>query len=392
MNPEPKSQHPDMPDWPGRMSRRNWHRHRPPWWPENEPWPPRRRHWRPRHNPFLRRLGCLFAAFNLLTVAALIAVILFILNGLGVVQFSLDQARWIFPVGGIFLAFFIVILVFAGRNLRSVSMPLDDLLHASNQLAEGDYSVRIAEKGPPEVRSLTGAFNTMAARLQGNDEQRRAMLADVSHELRTPLTIIQGNLEGMLDGVYSADEARLKSVLEETRLLSRLIDDLRTLSLAEGGALQLRREQIDLKELVRETLSVFQSQADAGEVKLTVSLPDDPITVDLDPERIRQVLSNLIANAVRYSPRGGEVELNLAESTAGPDRKRRVEVAVRDGGPGISPGDLPHVFDRFYKSADSLGMGLGLPIAKYIVEAHGGDIRVESQPGRGTTISFSLPY
>lgn len=365
--------------------------HRPPWWPENEPWPPRRRHWRPRHNPFFRRMGCLFAAISLLTVAVFLAVILFILSAIGMVHFSMDQVQWIFPVGGIFLAFFIVILVFAGRNLRSVSMPLDELLNASNRLAEGNYDVRVDEKGPSEVRSLARAFNSMASRLQANDEQRRSMLADVSHELRTPLTIIQGNLEGVLDGMYKPDEARLKSVLEETQVLSRLIDDLRTLSLAESGTLQLQRERTDLSVLIHAMVAAFQSQADAGGVKLTVSLADGVREVDLDPERVRQVVSNLIANAVRYTPRGGEVEVRLTESTSGSDSRRSAVVAVRDSGPGIASGDLPHIFDRFYKSADSRGMGLGLSIAKYIVEAHGGEVRVESEPGRGTTISFTLP-
>ena len=144
--------------------------------------------------------------------------------------------------------------------------------------------------------------------------RRRAMLADVSHELRTPLTIIQGNIEAILDGVYPADEARLKSLLEETQILSRLVEDLRTLALAESGALQLKREPTDVAALIRETVSVFQSQADAADVKMELSLSDKPISLEIDPERIRQVLTNLISNALRYSPRGSSIKVDLTES------------------------------------------------------------------------------
>jgi signal transduction histidine kinase len=231
--------------------------------------------------------------------------------------------------------------------------------------------------------------------LQVNDQKRRAMLADVSHELRTPLTIIQGNIEGILDGVYPADEAKLKSILEETQILSRLIEDLRTLALAETGSLQLKREPTDIGALVRETASAFQSQADVADVKINLSLNAITRSLETDPERIRQVLTNLISNALRYSPRASSIKIDLAESAfpVGDDTnaEQRMVISVEDSGPGIASEDLPHVFDRFYKSSDSRGMGLGLSIAKYIIEAHGGEIKAESAEGRGTKIWFSLP-
>jgi signal transduction histidine kinase len=230
----------------------------------------------------------------------------------------------------------------------------------------------------------------MAARLEVTDRQRRAMLADVSHELRTPLTIIQGNVEGILDGMYPADETRLKSILDETQILARLVEDLRTLSLAESGALQLKREPTDLASLIRETVAAFQSQADAAGLRIETLLGKDELSLEIDPERIRQVLTNLLSNALRYSPRGGTVKLGLTELAE--SGERRVVISVEDSGPGIAPEDLPHVFDRFYKSADSRGMGLGLSIAKYIVDAHGGEIKAESEAGNGTKISFALPY
>ncbi|HUH96138.1 MAG TPA: histidine kinase dimerization/phospho-acceptor domain-containing protein [Anaerolineales bacterium] len=193
-----------------------------------------------RHNPFFRRFGFLFAIFNLFGLALFLAVVGLILNALGLTHFSIGQFQLVFlPVGGVGLALALVVLILGAVDLRRVSMPLDDLLEASHKVAEGDYSARVDERGPREVRSLAQAFNSMASRLEVNDRQRRAMLADVSHELRTPLTIIQGNLEAVLDGVYPADETRLKSLLEETQILSRLVEDLRTLSLAEGGSLQL---------------------------------------------------------------------------------------------------------------------------------------------------------
>jgi signal transduction histidine kinase len=398
MNQDPDSSRPNPPSWPGHFSRRSSWRahylseHRPPWWPENEQWPPRDpRQWRKfgRHNPFFRRLGCLFLVFNLVTMAIFAGIIGVILNIFGVVHFSLDRFQWVIPLAALLFVAALVALVFTAMNLRRMSTPLDDLLEASSKVADGDYSARVDERGPGEVRSMARAFNSMAERLQVNDGQRRAMLADVSHELRTPLTIIQGNVEGILDGMYPADEARLKSIVEETQVLSRLVDDLRTLSLAESGELQLKREPVDMASLIRETVAAFQSQADAAGERIETTLVGGDMSVEIDPERIRQVLSNLISNALRYSPRGGAVKVELTESVEGAES--RVMIAVADDGPGIASADLPHIFDRFYKSTDSHGMGLGLSIAKYIVEAHGGEIRAESGPGAGTRISFSLP-
>ncbi len=387
--PQPHLSQRDTPWW----SERGSDSRRPPWWPENEEWPPRgRRHWRRigRHNPFFRRLGCLFAVSYLLGLAFLFLVVSLVLGALGIAHFSIGQFQPLMPFVAVLLILLIVMVFLAGRNLRRMSMPLDDLLAASGRVADGDYSARVEERGPSEVRSLAQAFNSMASRLQISDGQRRAMLADVTHELRTPLTIIQGNLEGVLDGIYPADEARLRSILEETQILSRLTDDLRTLSLAESGSLQLKREPTDLLRLVRETAAAFESQAANAGVKVEVtSQATGALSLDIDAERIRQVLTNLISNAVRYSPRGGLVVVSLTESGAGSDRHALVSVA--DNGPGIASADLAHVFDRYYKSADLHGMGLGLSIARYIVEAHGGEIKADSASGHGTTISFSLP-
>lgn len=365
------------------------HRQRPPWWPENEEWPPKRWGYM-RGQPFFRRMGCIFLIFTFLAITGFLAVLRFLLAPFIEIHGSppLSSADFIFPFG---LAGFVILLAtlfWGGRTLRRMSRPLDELLEASNKVAEGDYSVRVQEKGPPEVYSLMRGFNSMTERLHVNDQQRRNMLADVSHELRTPITIIQGNVEGILDGLYPADEARLKSIIEETQILSRLVDDLRTMALAESGSLQLIREPTELALFIQEVISGFESQAKDKDIQIDLSLADVE-SVNIDALRIREVLSNIISNALRYTPRGGEVKVGLTESGAGAERS--VTILVQDSGSGIESADLSQVFDRFYKSSDSGGMGLGLSIAKYIVEAHGGKIWAESELGRGTKISFTLP-
>ena len=395
MNQPTDPSQPNPPAWP-EFPRSRWreyyaHRQRPPWWPENEEWPPRdRRAWRRvgGHNPFFRRIGCAFVLFNLIGFVILFSLSAFILSVLGVIHISGNQYNLLLPAGAIFFAFLVAAFVFATRNLRRMSRPLDELVEASNKVADGDYSVRLHVRGTPEIRSLLHGFNSMAERLQTTDQERRRMLADVSHELRTPITVIQGNVEGILDGLYPADEARLKSIIEETQILSRLVDDLRTLALAESGALRLKREPTNLEELVREAVSGFESAAKEKAVKLTTLLQAEE-EATIDPQRVREVLTNLLSNALRYTPRGGAIDARLTETGSGPERK--VTISVEDNGPGIDSTDLQHVFDRFYKSSDSGGMGLGLSIAKYLVEAHGGKIWAESELGKGTKISFMLP-
>src|SRR5262245_51433922 len=310
MKPESDSSRPNPPSWPEHSSRQGyWREHsmrgqRPPWWPENETWPPTREAWRRvgRRNPFFRRMGCFFFAFAFLAFIGLLGILRFILAPFVNFQGSpgLDRPDYIFPFGVVGFFLFIFALAWGTRSLRRVSRPLDELVDASNKVAEGDYSVRVEEKGPPEIYSLMRGFNSMAERLQVNDQQRRDMLADVSHELRTPITVIQGNVEGIIDGLYPADEARLKSIIEETQILSRLVEDLRTLALAESGSLQLRREPTDLQELIRDTVAGFEAQAKEKEIRIEMLL-EDVDEVEIDPLRFREVLTNVLANALRYT-------------------------------------------------------------------------------------------
>lgn len=336
---------------------------------------------------FIRRFGILFLVFFFLAICGLVALVTSLINLIsGALSapfpLSLDRPAILFPILLILIGLFLV-----GRTMVTVAIPIADILQAVGRVADGDYTARAAEWGSRDVRRLARAFNSMAERLQQNEEQRRDLLADVTHELRTPLTVIQGNLEGLIDGVYPRDDAHLSPILEETRVLSRLIDDLRTLALAERGALQLAKEPTDLGALISETVAPFRPQARSAQVDLVAEIAPD-LVLDLDPARIREVLENVIANALRYTPPGGTIKIKLLIDGAAP---KEVTIAVADSGPGIAAQDLPHIFDRFYKSSDSRGMGLGLAIAKNLVAAHGGRISAESELGRGTTIRFSLP-
>jgi two-component system sensor histidine kinase BaeS len=272
-----------------------------------------------------------------------------------------------------------------GRTLRRSTQPIEEMMDAADQVAQGDYTTRVTERGPHDVRHLAHAFNSMSERLQLNDEQRRRMLADISHELRTPLTVLHGNLEGMLDGIYQPDAARLESLVEETRVMSRLIDDLRTLADADSGTLKLQRESTDVGLLVNEVIASFRGQAQSAGVQLEVESAADQPLIEIDPARIRQVLTNLIANALRYTGSDGSIRVQCRL------KNETLEVTVSDTGRGIAPQDLPYIFDRYTKSSDSRGSGLGLAIAKDLVEAHDGRISAQSELQEGTTITFTLP-
>jgi signal transduction histidine kinase len=326
---------------------------------------------------FMWRIGCFFLFMAVVVISVITLVAWLIGSAVGAAQ----------PRGGAILIGLLVLVVLAmvGRAVRRAAAPVGDLIEASGRVEAGDFSTRVPESGPREVRALTRAFNAMSARLEETEQQRRSALADASHELRTPLTVIQGNLEALLDGVYRADAEHLQPILEETRVLERLIDDLRTLTLAEAGSLVLHREPTDLGALLNEVAAAFRSQAEQAGIVLTVNVADDVPTLDIDPARIREVVSNLLTNALRHTPRDGRVELSA--QLAG----EQVEVTVRDSGSGIPPDQLDRIFDRFYRSPDSPGSGLGLPIARSLVEAHGGVLTAGSGPAEGTTMRFTLP-
>jgi two-component system sensor histidine kinase BaeS len=281
----------------------------------------------------------------------------------------------------------LVLLFAAGIVLRARSRlwrPLGGIVEAADRVAEGDFSRKVTEEGPPFLRSVARAFNGMTARLARQDEQRRHLMADIAHELRTPLAIVQGRLEGLIDGVYSLDRAYLAETLDEVKVIARLVEDLRILAETESGMLTLRREPADLTLLASEVLAALKSDADVRGVQL-VEVAGVPVMANVDPLRIRQVLVNLVSNAVRHGPAGTHVRVSV--EAAGD----AVVVTVADTGTGIPPHELPYIFDRFSKGSGSGGTGLGLTIARNLVVAHGGEIAVGGEVGKGTVITVRLP-
>ncbi len=293
-----------------------------------------------------------------------------------------------FPVG-----IALLVILIGGLGFRRISAPLADVMAAADAVAEGDLSVRLKEGGPGEFGNLARSFNRMAAELERADQQRRNLTADVAHELRTPLHIIQGNLEGMLDGIYPSDPKTIQATLEETHLLARLVDDLQTLSLAEAGQLPLHPVPVSVADLMADVHTSFEGQAAEAGVSLELDISEKVGNLELqvDSDRMGQVLNNLVVNALHHTFAGGTIRLG-AESL--PDS---VRLTVQDNGAGIPAEDLPYIFDRFWRSdrartrQEGGGSGLGLAIARQLVQAHGGKISAESQPGEGTRFIIDLP-
>ncbi len=365
-----------------------WHRHGrwsapPPWWPQNEPWPPAGG-WRGVRRRFVRRFALL-----LLGLLVVVIVLSSLWSAFGPRTFygphmMTQRAYHPFFLVGPLLVILLVGGYVAWRLLQRTAAPIGDVMDAAGRAAAGDYSARVQPQGADEVRRLADSFNEMATRLQLNEDQRRALLADVAHELRTPLSVVRGNVEGMLDGVYPRDDEHMAELLAATQRMTRLLEDLQTLSTAQAGVLQLHREPTDARRLADDVAHAFAPLAAERGVSLTAQVDGLP-ELDADPVRLRQVLDNLVANAVRYTPRGGSVVVAARREAD------QAVFAVADNGRGIAPDELAHLFDRFSKSADSKGSGLGLAIARGLVERHGGTIAAASEPGRGTTITFRIP-
>ena len=362
---------------------------RPAWLPDDTPWPPR------RHRPW-RGFGCLFGLLFMAGVIGLLSIgttfVGRIIEAPGPLGLTIRLAATAVAV------LIAVALIRVARAIRRTGTVLDALVEQAARVEAGDYAARVETVGstPGPVRSLARGFNTMAARLETDEAQRRSLLADVTHELRTPLAVVQGSVEAILDGVHPADEAHLAAILEETRTLDRLIEDLRTLALSESGALSLHREPTDLGILVGDVATAFEATADGAGVELVVDLADDLPLLDVDPVRIREVVGNLVANALRHTPPAGRIEIAARRvADGGPGREASadpgLEITVRDTGSGIPADLLPHVFERFARGAGSTGSGLGLSIARSLVELHGGTIEAESPAGGGTQIRIRLP-
>ena len=323
-------------------------------------------------------MGVLFAVALVLVAIGLTTVVSWLLPSAGATV-PIRPPRTFFGL----LWLFLLLALFRGLMGRFGS-PLGAMVEAADRVAAGDYSTRTPERGPRWMRTLARAFNGMTSRLEAQDRQRRDLMADVAHELRTPLAVLQGRLEGMLDGIYPRDEQQLGAVLQETRMLARLVEDLRTLAHTESGTLTLQKESTDLAILLNDTAVSFAAEAAERHIQLDVEAPASLPLVDIDPVRIREVLTNLVSNALRHTSGNGRVSVS---ASAQPDA---IVLAVSDNGRGIPAEDLPRIFDRFYKGHGSRGSGLGLTIARNLVMAHGGEIRAESAEGKGTTMRITL--
>ena len=348
------------------------------WGPAEGHGPPWRHGWGQRQRRIFRGVGCAIGLMALLVLGGM-AVLAFLLTRFYGGDGHTTLLIWL---GGMGLALGLPILaVLIGlRTVRGFALPLTDILAAIDAAAGGDLSVRVPERGWGEMGRLSLAFNRMLGELERTERQRRNLTADVAHELRTPLHIIQGNLEGMLDGVYPTSPEQIDATLQETRLLARLVEDLRTLSLAEAGELPLRREPVDVADLLADAITSFSGQAEEMGVALHLEVVGDaPQIVTGDADRLDQVLGNLIANALRHTPDGGSVTLTAANEGV------QLAIRVTDTGAGIPADDLPFVFDRFWRGdrarthRDGTGSGLGLSIASQLVQAHGGTLSVQSE-------------
>lgn len=273
---------------------------------------------------------------------------------------------------------------------RRVLAPIRALTQTAKQLGQGDFSQRVQFQSRGEVRELAQAFNSMASNLERDEQLRRNMVADIAHELRTPLSNVRGYLEAVRDGVIKPDADTIRSLYEEAILLSRLVDELQELSLAEAGKLKLVFQTADIAESINQTVAAVRAQALAKGLSVSTDLPDKLPPVNIDSQRISQVLRNLLDNAVAHTAKGGTITVTARQEG------NWIEVAVIDTGEGIPTEDLPNIFERFYRVDKSRaratgGSGLGLTIAKRLVEAHGGKIEVQSELGKGSRFTFTLP-
>jgi signal transduction histidine kinase len=295
--------------------------------------------------------------------------------------------RYFIRAGLVAIGIAIILTFFLSRRILA---PVKALTTAARQYGKGDFSRRVDYQGEGEMGDLARSFNSMAANLEKNEQLRRNMVADVAHELRTPVSNLKGYLEAITDGIVKPDEDTIRSLNEEAASLTNLVGDLQELTLADAGKLHMTIQPEDIAHIVKETVTAHQAKSVHKELNFSVDLPQELPLVDIDALRIRQVLNNLLNNAVAHTGKGGNI------TVSGQQQEDRVLISIQDTGEGIPPEHLPLIFERFYRVDKSRtratgGSGLGLTIAKRIVDAHGGTISVVSEPGKGSTFTFSIP-
>ncbi|MBJ3805545.1 HAMP domain-containing protein [Streptomyces flavofungini] len=290
------------------------------------------------------------------------------------------------------LAVTVAATAFAATRL---TRPLRALTTATQRMKTGEATEPVPARSAGEISQLAAAFNDMAAHRKALEEQRKAMVSDVAHELRTPLSNIRGWLEAAEDGIVATDPELVTSLLEEALLLQHIVNDLQDLAAADAGTLRLHREPVRAVELADQVVAAHQARADAAGVRLTARATGDP-WLTADPLRLRQAIGNLVSNAIRHTPAGGRVTVHCRNAAGSGGTAEGVLVEVADTGTGIAAGDLPHVFDRFWRADKSRtratgGSGLGLAIVRNLVQAHGGTVTVESERGKGAVFTVRLP-
>jgi len=295
----------------------------------------------------------------------------------------------IFPIGIISAILALFLVVVSTLLMRRFVNPLADVIYAANEVASGKLDARIPTEGPQDLRSLSESFNEMATSLERNDRERRDMLADIAHELRTPLSVIRGRLEGIVDGIYSENGPQVSMALEQTYVLQRLVDDLRLLTLAETRQLVFDKRNIQVANVINSVLEMFSAEAQEKNVSLSFSEKNGNLSAFIDPQRFEQIVSNLVGNAIRYIPEGGQVWVTAHEISAG------LRITINDNGEGLPAEDLPFIFDRFWRKEKSRarlsgGTGLGLAITKQLVEAQGGTIGAKNLPEGGLQVVVEL--
>jgi len=312
-------------------------------------------------------------------------------QGLGRTLFDNFRASMFQSLGYAVTASVLVALLVSLFLSRRIVAPIRTLTDASQQIADGHYEKRVDVNGTDEIAQLATRFNQMATQLEQVESMRRQLIGDVTHELRTPLTSIKGYMEGLVDGVLPSTPETFNQIHREADRLSRLVDDLQELSRVEAKAYSLDVRSMTVPNLVQTTVKRLSPQATAKRITLHSNLPADLPPLQADEDRITQVLVNLVANAIQYTPEGGDVTISAARQA------NEILISVKDTGVGIPPEHLANLFTRFYRVDKSRsrnaggGSGIGLTIAKHLVEAHGGRIWVESKgDGQGSTFTFSL--
>lgn len=303
-------------------------------------------------------------------------------------RFGLARAI-IFPIGIISLILAIFLVIVATLLIRRFVNPLADVIYAAREVSSGKLNTRIPLEGPQDLRSLSESFNEMASSLERSDRERREMLADVAHELRTPLSVIRGRLEGIVDGIYNENGSQVSMALEQTYLMQRLVDDLRLLTLVETRQLAFDRHDINVGNVIHSVMDMFSAEAQEKNITLSFTEQSGNLSARLDPQRLEQVISNLVGNAIRYIPEGGKVWVTANEAN------NVLRITINDNGQGIPAEDLPYIFDRFWRKEKSRsratgGTGLGLAIAKQLVEAQGGMIGASNLPQGGLQVVIEL--